>query len=387
MKTLLMLLCFLLFASVTSRAQGIPSRDQDSSKVLTTYLQSSFQTPEAYIVGKFKDHDIVSIGEHHRIKHDPELIQSLIPLLHHNGIFILATEFARREDQRLIDSLLDAPAYHEELARAITFQMLASWGYQEYVDIYKAAWTLNHALPDGSRRFRILGLNDSPDWSLVKTKEDLENVEVKKKIFRNAGEHFWAQTILDSVVARGDKALVYSGIHHAFTEYKQPIYSDNRFYRFEEGRMGNFVFRKIGKRAITIYLHAPWPSAKGYEQRYVEPADGAIDAVMENIDLRYQRAGFDTKGTPFGKLTCDSSVYKHGYSGFVLEMFCDGYVYQKPLSQYKGVTPIEHFVNETNIKTARLQIPNPEFRNATIEDFNNGIASDADIQRRFPKSK
>lgn len=333
MRTVTLLFVSLVLISSCTSGQNSPVVDAKLKAELKNYILKNYSTPEDYILNKFKDHDIVFVGETHYIKHNPELIQSLIPLLYQKGVLTLGTEFGRREDQPLIDSLLNSPTYDESLARLITFNQFVLWGYKEYVDIYKAAWQFNQILPQGKRKFRILGLNDSPDWSFVKTQEDRDNDDVKRKVWKGGGEDLWAQTILDSVVAKGEKALVYSGIHHAFSEYKQPICDGAKFVRFEDRRMGNFVFQKIGKRAITIFLHAPWYNALGYDQPFVYPADGIIDEVMGEMGPKYQGVGFDTRGTPFGKLPGETSIYKQGYSNFALEMFCDGYVYQKPFSK------------------------------------------------------
>ena len=389
MKNRIVLLILILAAFLLgcSKKIDLPRLDEELRLKLEEYLKSHYMTPEDYVISKFRDHDIVFIGEYHRIKHDVELIHRLIPRLYENGVFILGTEFARREDQPLIDSLLNSQTYDEKLAWDITFNNFVHWGYKEYVDIYKVAWQLNQSLPEGSRKFRILGLNDSRDWSIIKTQKDRENDAIRKKVWRGGGEHLWAKVILDEVVAKGEKALIYCGIHHAFTEYKQPIFDEQKqiFIRFEERRMGNFVYNEIGKKAITIYLHAPWPSAQGYTKPDVYPVDGIIDAVMARISPRYRRVGFDTKGTPFGKLPGETSIYKHGYEDFSLEKFCDGYIYQASLSKYEGVTPIRGFVNEGNIEQARLQSPNPWFRNATIEDFYNAAKEDANFKRRFAR--
>lgn len=51
-----------------------------------------------------------------------------------------------------------------------------------------------------------------------------------------------------------------------------------------------------------------------------------------------------------------------------------------PVSRYEGLTPIANWINEANIEVARLQLPNPAFRDASIERFNAGIAQDADTR-------
>jgi uncharacterized iron-regulated protein len=342
-------------------------------------------TPEEYVISKFKDHDVVFLGEPHYVKQHVQLVQHLIPLCYQNGVYALCVEFARRVDQPLIDSLLNGTQYSESLAREITFRQFVHWGFQEYVDLYKVAWQLNHSLPTGARGFRILGLNDSPDWSFVKTESDRDNDEIKRKVWRGGGEEYWAAVILDSVVAEGEKALVFSGMHHAFTEYKQPVYDSDRhqLLRLEDRRMGNKVYDRIGKRAITICLHYAWPGSGGYEGPLVCPADGFIDAVMASLRSTCRPVGFDTRGTPFGELTGETSVYHYGYIPFTLEQFCDGYIYFVPLSNYEGVTPIKDFVNEGNLDCARQQSPSPRFRKATAEDFYQTATRESDVAAHY----
>ena len=363
-----------------------PGREIDPQVLegLAAYIEHNHQTPEEYIVSKFANHDVVFLGEVHRNKHDVQFVMDLVPYLHGHGIFNLATEFARREDQHLIDSLLAAPVYDEDLARRIIFLHSPFWGYQEYMDIFRAAWEVNAGLEEGAERFRILALNDSPEWWHIENKEDRNDPEVMKKVWHGGGEHLWARVILDSAVAKDRKMLVHCGIHHAFTEYKQPVYAKGEFIRFDDSRAGNHVFREIGKRAITVFLHAGWYSSEGYGNKMVPPADGIVDAAMEIVDDSYVPVGFDTRGTPFGDLPGETSVYKHGYDSFTLADFCDGYIYLMPFSDYEGVTPIPDFVNDGNVEYARKQSPNPRFRDASPERFNKSIARDAGALHGVP---
>jgi hypothetical protein len=410
-KLLTCLLATLFLFWPTSQAPDFPQVDARVKEQLKAYVRSHHMTPEDYVLSKFKDHDVIFLGENHRFKHDPELVQRLIPLLYQSGIFTLAMEFARHEDQPLIDHLLNAPAYDESLARQIIFNQYVFWGYQEYVDIFKAAWQLNHGLPTAARKFRILGVNCSCDWSVVQKEEDFKDPTVMRRVWRGCDEGDLARVILGEIVAKKEKALVYSGMHHAFTEYRQPIYDEatHSFVRFGDVRMGNHVYQAIGKRAFTIYLHGLWPPAEGYSKPETYAADGYIDAAMDEVEPQFRRAGFDTRGTPFGSLPGEKSIYKHGYdkfklildmlgngvgSGdmlwwgrrgfkFTLGLFCDGYIYQKPLREYEGVTPIKDFVNDRNLPQARLQSDDPRFRNASVEDFYREIAKSTDVRARL----
>jgi len=315
------------------------------------------------------------------VKQDALLVQSLIEPLYEAGVRVLATEFGRREEQAKIDSLLGAPEWDEGLAREIAFRQSVFWGYREYVDIYRSAWTLNQGLPDGARQFRILGMNDSPDWSFVKSEADRNDVAIMRQVWGGTSEGDWADVIL-AAVGSGEQVLVYSGIHHAFTEYRQPIVIDGEFRRFDSSlRCGNHVFAALGKRAVTVFLHAPWSGPEGYGSRVRHPADGIIDALM--LAEGPYPVGFDLDEGPFGELRVEDAVYRHGYEDFKLADFCDGWIYTKPISEYAGVTPIPEWVNEGTLELARAQSPNPGFRQASVEEFNEGIAQDAEIHRRW----
>jgi hypothetical protein len=385
MKNAKQLLAALAVLVSVLNGQPLPKIESSLDSSLTGYVSSHLLTPEQYVLSKFEDHDIVFLGEFHKFKQNLDLLNRLIPLLYQRGVYTLGYEFARREDQHLIDSLLSSPVYDERLARRIMFQEFVHWPFQEYIDVYKAAWELNHSLPKEKRKFRILGVNSSPDWSLIKKPEDRDSYQVMSKVWKGeADEAPWGQVLLDSVVAKGEKALVYSGTHHAFTEYRQPKVYQGKFIEWGEMRMGNAVFQRIGKKAITIVLHSPWYSAKGWDAPWVFPADGYLDAFFtEHPSPR--GVGFDTKGTPFGTLPGETSIYKFGYERFMLETFCDGYIYMCPFSEYRPVTLIEGFVNDTNVEEARLRSPDPGFRSASVEEFRKDAQQDLDFQKRLPK--
>ncbi|MCL4305481.1 ChaN family lipoprotein [bacterium] len=373
---LLCTLSLLLFVSCAELKHTPPQINPALRDELQSYLDTHKLAPVDYVINKFMERDVVILGEFHRVKQNVELVQELIPRLYGRGIRVLATEFARREDQPLIDSLLTAREYSESLARQITFNQFAFWGFQEYVDIFRAAWELNHSLPESLPKFRILGMNDSPDWSYIQTEADRDDAEKKRKVWQGGGEHLWAKVVTEAV-AGGEKVLVYCGIHHGFTSYQQPIVEDGEFIRFETERMGNFVKRELGERVMTVYLHAIWPPRTGYGGIYVYAADGVIDALFRELGQSYYPVAFDLQDTPFGRLGGETSVYSQGYERFTISQFADGWIFQCPIAQYHGVTPIENFINGTNYERAKAQSPNPSLRKLTISELNKAIAQDA----------
>lgn len=393
MKKLCFVLCLLTavipFLCRCKSDENKVAAQLDTVRESVQYVQNNFISPEDYIIEKFKNHDVVILGEMHRIKHNTELVQKVIPLLYKNGIYTVAIEFALYEDQPLIDTLITAPEYDEALAQKINLNALLSiglGGYQEYCDIFKAAWKVNAGLPEDARKMRILGLNNTLDWSILKTQEDENNNELRMQIFKNASEKHWADRLKAEVLEKGEKALCYCGMHHAFSKYKQPIVNKGKFIRFVNDRFGNYLYSEIKDKVVTIALHYPWISAKGYEADFVLPVDGKIDMLLASLPEDKQCFGFDTVDTPMGTFTSTTSYYKFGYDNFCLRNFCDGYICQGRFNQYEGVTYIKNFINEANIERTKIFFPNPNFRNASIEEFNNAITSDADIRHHHLKS-
>ena len=113
----------------------------------------------------------------------------------------------------------------------------------------------------------------------------------------------------------------------------------------------------------------------------VYPAGGVIDVLM--LEEGPRPVGFDLAEGPFGEIPAEDSVYRHGYEEFNLADFCDGWIYTKPISKYEGVTPVPGWVNESNLERVRAQSPNPKYRHDSIEQFNTGIAQDAEIHSRW----
>ncbi len=115
------------------------------------------------------------------------------------------------------------------------------------------------------------------------------------------------------------------------------------------------------------------------------PAGGVIDALFAKMPPEKRRAGFDVKGSPFGSLPADSSLWGHAYPDFRLDMFCDGWIFQKPFSEYEGVTVVPGWFNEENRLEAIAQLvnmdPRVKSRDRTVEYLTAGMTKDTQIPR------
>ncbi|KEO73047.1 hypothetical protein EL17_15665 [Anditalea andensis] len=352
--------------------------NKKENETLVKSIKSHSLSPEQYIVEKFRTHQVIFIGENHFIKEQVELIKDLIPVLYENGVYNLGTEFIRYSDTGMINELISGSTYSEELARQITFNSVWHWGYQEYLDIYKAAWELNSKLAVDAPRFRIFGIEDDMDFSFVQSEEDYSNPDIMKKVFKSKGdfeenEGYSAYAVDKEVIEKSQKALIHCGIHHAFTGYLQPIIKDKTLIGYEKERMGNLVKNKLGDRTMTVFIHGPWYDRNGYDNQ-VLPLDGVLDSLFSIRENRHVYPfGIDTKGTLLGELKGINAVYQYGYTDFSLRDFCDGYIFLKPINEYRTVTPIDGFVKPENVEYIKQQELDFRHVDVTANDLNDTI--------------
>lgn len=311
-----------------------------SSVELETYIKNNYLSPQEYVISKFLKYDYVFIGEQHRIKHDVNFIENLIPELYKNGIKNLAIEFGVASNQMQLDSLLSLKQWDKNFAYEIASKgFYITWGYKEYLDIIKQAWKLNQTLEEDQQKFRIIYL-------------DSDYFSSKRGIARTGGidrDSNMSKIFQEEVINKNEKALVYTGIHHAFTRYNQPMYgykkSDSIW--LNSNRFGNLIHKKYPGHTFAIFLHAPWQSKKRWSRKAVKSVNGVIDDCMAN--LNNIPVGFDVKETPFGELNSDNSLYSLEHPDFKLKDFCDGYIFIKPYSSFEKVSVADGFYSENNL--------------------------------------
>ncbi len=308
------------------------------------YLKEQGQSPEKYLISKFEEYDYVFLGEYHRLKQDVDFVVSLIPDLYQNGIRNIAYEFYQYANQNIVDSLLTAKEWNEKiLYHNLSKGFGVMWGYSEYLDLFKKVWEFNQTLKPEQPKFRIvlLGYEYNP------CKSGLE------MFGGHDPDAFHADVFEKEIISKNEKALVYCGIHHAFTTYNQPSYDFEKakFYGFVSGRFGNIINRKYPKKTFTIFLHSPWASDKGWDEQYVKPVNGAIDSVMtmfNNLPM-----GFDVKNTVIGNLKATDTYYAIGYNNFKLENFCDGYIFLQTYKKMEFVSVAPNYYDEYNLSKVK----------------------------------
>ncbi len=360
-------------------AGSVPAVDPGVLGPLVQSAEAAARPPEEYVLSCFDRHDVVFLGEFYKIRQNATLVSSLVPRLAAAGVLNLGIEYALSDSQPGIDALLAAPAWDEARARGIIIDWVPTWGYQEYVDILRAAWDVNRARPAGAAPFRVVGLNVRQDWDLLKTEKDAQDPATVRRIMaRGIPDAHMAEVILREFGDRGRKALVYCGTQHALTRFRSREYerSATDMGLPETRRAGNIVFDRIGDRAFTVLLHAPWPDRRS-RSGLAWAAGGVIDALIAALPEAKQQAGWDTAGTGLGTIPITSGSYKTGYSRLTLAELCDGYVVQGPLDGYAVATPIADFVPADREAEAVKNFPGLKPTALTLAEVNRAILDDA----------
>jgi hypothetical protein len=358
---------------------SLPAQNKDDLARLVAYGSSAWRSPADEVIRSFDAHDVVFLGEFYKIREHAALVRDLLPALRAAGVRNLGIEHALSESQPDIDALLAAPAWDEAEARRITFAWVVTWGFQEYIDIYRAAWQINRSLGSGEKPFRIVGLGVRQNWEYLKSERDLQDTEVLKKILANGipDEHM-AEVIQREFLDKGEQALVYCSLQHAFTRYRSTGYEKNMKDRgfAETRRAGNILYDRVGGRVATLALHAPWPDSSA-QTGLAWPVDGAIDSLLLALPAEKQAAGWDTAGTPIGGLAIDSGEYATGHKQLTLAGLCDGYIATGPITTLHAATVIADFVPADAADYAVKNFPGVKPAKLDVKTINTAIVEEA----------
>lgn len=360
----------------------VPALSPSTEFALKAHVRDHFETPEQYIVRLFGSKDLVLLAEDHAVLQNLTLVHKLIPLLHVAGVYHLGMEFGAAEDQELVDQLVTAQEYDEQLARDIMFNYNSGWAYREYMEIYRVVWKLNRSLGPHDRRFRIVQLSYRFNWEdapIVRTPANAAKIFNKGPVDR-----FRAQIVGKEVLEQGEKMLILTGTVHGFTRYRLPVYDGNveGFVRFDTGHLGQILYQRYPGRLACVLLHQPFPSLWEGFSTLVLAGRGAIDQVLGEMGV--VQIGFDLKNTPFGDLA-DDSFYSTAYENFTLSDLADGYIYLGPISTYEGCSVDEKFLNSANWPQARRQFADPNWHQVpdTLDEMWAKIRGYRDLAQRY----
>ena len=339
-------------------------------------------SPDDYLISKFKDADIVLLAEDHGVKENLDFVKKMIPKLYANGIYMLGMEFGAYEDQKQLDSLINAPRYNENLARQLMFNYNTRWAIVEYMNLYKAAWEWNHSLPEQAKKFRVLNISYRYNWEKFEGARTPENM---KQVFPLGNTEDFRCTLLErEVLSVHAKILVLTGTIHVFTSYRFPYYdyTSPGFVRYENRFLGNLLYDKYGNKVVSVALHQPFFNYPNQQPTLISPAAGKLELIMEKS--QNNPIGFDLKGSHIGELH-DYSYYSMGHKDFILSDLFDGYIFLKPIKELSSCTVDYKFMDDTNWNEAVSNSPDPDWqpRPHDKEEYWRVVENFMNIEKRY----
>ena len=300
-------------------------------KSLLAHLQQHHQPAVEFVVNQFKKHDVVLLGEDHQIAENCRFVSSLIEPLYRNGVRTLAWEFTRSSFNDEVSKLVTADEFDDDLANQLLRRgPWPTWGYQEYVDILRAAWSLNHNRPAGALPFRIIALDS--DWSQYELWfGNLDRMQSFQKIFNR--EKHMTKVLKAESFAKKEKALVHIGYAHTVTG--------------QGAFMGKVLTDEFGARVKQVTLHRGWRRQDG---------TAPVSDLIERLAVRAgggKPIGFHLVNSPLGHLADSSALVFRFSPKATLADVSQSYVYLNSRNKLHGVKWIPGFIVEENFEQAR----------------------------------
>lgn len=359
--------------------------NQDLEREMVEFLASA-PDPTTYLIDSFDRHDLVMVGETGYVKQQLEFLAELIPALDAAGIRHLGFEYANRDDQAKIDELLSGTSFDEDLANQILFSHMVILGYEEYRNVFRAAWQVNRGKTEGDELFTIVGISGDLDYTLIEEQSDTEDPEVLSRLFADGvPDRIMADTIMEAIIEPGHKGLVYTKYEHAFTDFVQPTYGSSMDERGfpDERRAGNILADRLGPRVMTALFHMPFQDTRS-KVGFGYPVGGAMEKAFSQTPANVTAVGFDVAAAPYAQAPVSSDTLTRGIDGDVtLGDITDGYLLIGLISDIEPVTPIENFITQENIAEARVQFPGPDPGEVTVDEMNEYVAGTASSLTRI----
>lgn len=323
-------------SSTTSGSTGIVHAEMiDAPQDIRT---RGFEEPAELVLRQFHTKDVVFLGEPHKVREHLRFMADLIPALHAHGVDHLFYEFMAHEDNRAIDSMLNAPVFDRRLAGRWLAGPVYDWAFAEYVDVLESAWKVNRTAPPG-RKFHVLGINNRTFWGPDRN--------------QRWQERDWAGVILQATDYGKKKALVYCGTHHALYKVTLPYFENGAVAGHAvRDRVSHYVVDALGaQRVSTIWLHYLWPD-EGFRMRHV-PHGGLFDSLACALDRPY---AFDADTSRWSTHLDTGSVYAAGTAGMALRDLVDGYIVLAPVRDLHLCTYIQGYIDERDLPLINEQL-------------------------------
>jgi len=310
-----------------------------------SWLDNNAQTPEAFTLQVAATHQIILFGEMHENGSNLRFFSYIIPKLYQqSGTRVIAMEVIDASQNKKLEQLVNGKSYDTSLALKIArHQSWGFWGIKEYWDIMKTVWQLNHDLPSGAEKMRLIGIDcdiNMVNISMLGTSQDsrgsspiTEKLRVFSVVHDIAGmanrDKLMARNIEKEIISKNKKAVVLIGFNHTLLRFTSAVKKGSRI-EVVNPRFGVLLSQKYKNTIFQIECYQKLDVNEN--DSVCNPSiDGFMDSVMKKRNN--QPAGFTITGSPFEKLRDNCSMFFMQFPSVCYGDIADGVLFLKPLNE------------------------------------------------------
>jgi hypothetical protein len=340
-------------------------------------VNDSSSDPFRFVADKFDTHSIVFLGELHKREQDLHFFGELIGYLYREKhLRIIGWEFGSAIDQKDADSVVNAPTFDRRKAIGILRNNLFDWCYEEYLKIFKEIWKINRETPNDGDKIRFLQLNNPYVPRKLFSRVD----SIRRQDLKSTFDNFFPGIVENEVIKKGQKILIYCGLHHSLTKFHTP----KLFFLKDHGRGGQYLYGKYPNQVYQIALLMPFPSRwallSGSATRgSVYPFDGVFNQMYDSLKRPF---AVGSNNPVFANIRDYNSFYEFdSWRGVKLSDFCDGVIMTASFDSIRTVHAIKDWVvDEKELQEVKDKLPESDASQIkTINDLYRYIDTGASI--------
>jgi uncharacterized RDD family membrane protein YckC len=310
-----------------------------------SWLDKNAQTPENYTLQVAATYQITLLGEMHENGSNLRFFSYIIPKLYQqSGTRIIAMEVIDASQNKKLEQLVNGKSYDESLALKIArHQSWGFWGIKEYWDIMKTVWQLNHDLPAGAEKMRLIGIDcdiNMVNISLLGNTQDSRGSSPLTEKFRAFSvvqditgmanrDKLMARNIEKEIINKNKKGVVLIGFNHTLLRFTSAVKKGSRIEAVNP-RFGVLLSQKYKNMIFQIECYQKLDVNE--ENSVCNPSiDGFMDSVMKKRNN--QPAGFSIIGSPFEKLRDNCSMFFMQFPSVCYGDITDGVLFLKALNE------------------------------------------------------
>lgn len=363
----------------------IDALKDEKKEEIAEWLDSFGSSPNSYIIEKALKYQLIILGEEHEQKETLSFFNKIIPILYKEAnVTCIGMETFMASENQEIEKLVTASQFDHQKAIELARRMdkWGAWGFKGYWQVMETVWKINHSVPKGKPKIKIVGLgvpidvmsfsvagfesgpgSHTPFWEkfrMIRIISDLPEM-----ISRDA---LMAHRAMVEILDKGRKGVILVGAAHSTIKCPMPGRASGT-----KARMGFMLARKFPNDIFQIMLH------KTFESSF---QNHNLASVIESIMgyRNHQPVGFDVTESPLASLR-DSNNWMFKDPRLGMSDIATGYIYLSPLKKIHKCDWVEDYVSQS------MYVANKPFYNSLGKHWGKEIKSADDVNKLFQSSE